>query len=424
MKFPIRIPTLLGIFLVIVLTAGLGFGFEQISRSRTTASGSIIPTGIEITNVSDTTFTVTWQTESPATGAISVESPAAKQTLFDERDSTGALGSYTTHAVTMRTGRANTDYLFTILSNGKAHTQNGTPFRVRTASSLPASDFSLEPAFGIVLTEASLPADGAIVYLTPQGGQTLSALVKPSGSWVIPLHLARTNDLLSYLPAAERIDEDIVVTLGASQAIAATDTLNDNPVPDIVLGKTYDFRKQQAKASPTPAPLASANAAVLGQTTQVSGLFAITAPEQNAALTTNLPLIQGTGQPGKTVSITLGISNPFGGTTTIGADGIWRFTPSQRLDPGQQSVTATSQNASGQPVAVTHLFEVLKSGTQVLGDATPSATLTPTPTLIATDTATLAGQPVPTSGTMLPAILMVLMGIALFAGGGVLLKMP
>lgn len=412
-----RIPTLLGILLVVMLVGGLGFAFERISRGGTSASGSATPTRVEFTNVTEGMFTVSWITQEATTGVVSVESTNAKMTLFDERDVSGKLGKYLTHVATMRTAQSNTEYRITILSNGKKYTSGNEPYRIRTGPAMSSPPpGTLEPAFGIVIGDQNTPAEGAIVYLTPQGGQMLSTLVKSSGSWIIPLNLARTTDLTSYLPVSERIDEDILVRFGTAETTAITDTLNDNPVPDMNVGKTYDFRRQQAKV-PATAP------SVLGQATgQQTYAFAITTPVVNTAIPTNLPSIQGTGVPGKSVSITIGITNPIGGTTVVGADGIWRFTPPQRLSPGKQSVTATSQGASGQTVAATVLFEILKSGTQVLGDATPSATLAPSLPPGATDTATLAGEPIPTSGSILPTIVLLLMGIALFGGGAALAR--
>jgi hypothetical protein len=115
---------------------------------------------------------------------------------------------------------------------------------------------------------------------------------------------------------------------------------------------------------------------------------------------------------------------------------LWSYTPKKPLSPGKQSVTMTTNNLQNKPVAVTHMFEIFKSGTQVLGDATPSATpaspagvLTPTATLapVATDTATptpestLAAQPVPTSGNELPTIILLVIGAGLLLGGGIVL---
>ena len=63
------------------------------------------------------------------------------------------------------------------------------------------------------------------------------------------------------------------------------------------------------------------------------------------------------------------------------------------------------------------MFEILKSGTQVLGDATPSGELEPTPTEEITPE--LTGEPIPTSGSALPTYIL-LMAAAVILGGGVL----
>jgi hypothetical protein len=216
---------------------------------------------------------------------------------------------------------------------------------------------------------------------------------------------------------------------------ALTDTLNDSPVPNMSPGGTYDFRNLNAKAPGL--------SAVLGTTTtKPTNIVSLVIPADGAAVTTTLPLIQGTGVVGKTVALVLGITHPIGDTTIVGPDGVWRYTPKQPLAAGKQSVTVTTANIQNIPVAITHTFEILQSGTQVLGDATPSATptdtttpsptdtLTPTPTttpdlsasISATpDESTLAAQPVPTSGYDLPTILLLVLSVGLILGGGIVL---
>ncbi|KKW10300.1 MAG: hypothetical protein UY49_C0027G0002 [Microgenomates group bacterium GW2011_GWC1_49_7] len=441
MRFPTKIPTLLGIILLVLTVGAVVAGFETYSRSVATASGSIRPDQVRITNVTDTMFTVSWTTELPATGAISLSSPKMNaRVIFDEQD-TIKQGKYTTHSVTFRSATPDTEYAVTILSNGKKHVDEGKPFQIQTAQSLSTSGTALDPAYGTIVTADNQPVRGALVYLTVERSQTLSTITKPSGTWLIPLNLIRTEDLSSYLPVTERMTETILVRGEGTETTAQSDTLNDSPVPDMSLGKTYDFRRLNAKApgtevairpsttnptgSPQPTP-----AAVLGTSTaKPSNIVALTIPAQGAALPTATPLIQGTGIPGKTVSITLGITNPIGGSALVARDGVWTYTPPRALAPGKQSVTITTQNSSNKPVAITHTFEILKSGTQVLGDATPSATLTPTATptatLAATSSATptpestLAAQEVPTSGNQLPTIILLLLGIGLMVGGGI-----
>lgn len=420
MKF--RIPTFIGILLVIALVGAVIFLFESYSRRPGQAGGSVSPVNVAVTNVTDTGFTVVWTTPDPATGAIKLVSP--KQTpsmFFDDRDTTGTMKRYTTHSVSLRSFAPAITYTFEVLSNGKRVIEGNKPYNVTTASTISGGGTKLEPAYGSVNDANGSPVSGAIVLVTLEQGQLLSAITSPSGSWLLSLGFSRTASLDKYLVGRERLTETIRVIWGDQEATAITDTLNDGPVPTMVLGKTYDFRKQQAAVQEAPA--------VLGEKTATSPsavkVVALSSPAQNAMLSTSLPLIQGTGIPGKTVSVVIGITSPVSGTTTVGGDGIWRYTPPKPLGEGKQSVTATTVDERGKVVAFTNTFTILKSGTQVLGEATPSATLTPTPTATSsaspsatpTPTPQLEGEPVPTSGTTLPTILIILLGAGLLTSG-------
>lgn len=427
MRFPLKFPTLIGIAFFLLFVGGFVVVFERVVRLPSRAAVSITPKSVEITNVSDTTFTISWITEEAATGAISVSSEKNKsQVIYDDRDQASGkaglaekLGSYLTHSVSLRSARSNTLYAVKILSNGKTFLDNGKPYDVQTGPTLSGSTSGLEPAYGTIVIPNGQPAQGALVYLTAAEGQKMSTLVTASGSWIIPLNLLRTQDLARYLPYEERMREELLVRLGSEESLATTDTLNDSPVPEMQLGKTYDFRHQQAQSAEPQIATNPPN--VLGETVSspANTKVSIAKPAQGAVLATVVPLIQGTGVPGSHVSITLGIHNPVGATTTVGSDGIWRYTPTKELSPGKQSVTVTAVDENKKPTAITHTFEVLKSGTQVLGLATPSATLAPTMTATPTPISTLAGEPLPQSGNFLPTIILLLLGLGLLTGGAV-----
>lgn len=440
---PRKIPTLLGIGLVVLIVGIVAVFFETTVRTPTGASPSLIPQDVRFTNITDSSFTVTWLTQAPATGVSIISSGQQKaQTVPDERDGNGVLGKYTTHSITFRSAKPDSEYFVKILSNGSEfQDKNNRPYTVKTARTIPSASNGLEPAFGSVITPDNQPADGALVYVTLEGSQVLSSVVKASGSWLIPLNLVRTADLERYLNPTDRVTEDILVRSGGGDATAITDTLNDSPVPAIVIGKTYDFRKQQAKktqeippvvaqatspaASPTKTqlPLAAkpTETDVLG-TQKSSYKINLVSPADGASLSTSLPLIQGTGIPDKVVTITLGITNPTSGTTTVGDDGLWRYTPKKHLGAGKQSVTITTVNEKNKPVAITHMFTILKNGTQVLGEATPSATLTPTFTPIPTETPVASDTPaIPVTATTLPTTLFIVLGILLLVTGALVI---
>lgn len=428
-----KIPTIIGLFLVVLTIMIVRLGFDRIGPLLTKASTTIAPDNVTVTNISDSTFTVTWLTKEPTSGSIRLDGVVPNSFFFDERFSGGnqnaqsASTLYGTHAVTVRNLKPETAYRFTIISNGSSYSNNGKPFEIRTAPTIPGVGTGIEPAYGQLSSSNGSPLEGAIVYLTLEDGQTLSTLTKSSGTWVIPLNLSRSSDLSRYVPQAERINESIVIRANEGESTALTDTLNDNPVPAMTIGKTYDFRKIQAENTQTkPVALApSPSPAVLGTSTQTaSKTVAIVRPADGSALPSNLPVMQGTGVPGNQLLITVGMTQPVSDTLIIGADGIWRYTPIKPLTEGKQSVTITTANAQNKTVAITHTFEILKSGTQVLGDATPSATLTPLPTISddPTPTATLSGDPIPETGSPLPLMLLLILGVGLISGGFAILK--
>jgi hypothetical protein len=224
-----------------------------------------------------------------------------------------------------------------------------------------------------------------------------------------------------------------------AEATAITDSLNDSPVPSIVIGKTYDFRKQQAQTNQPSFATLGSNETVLGEQTSSFPIQSslsnpslevdLTEPKEQSIFTTTRPLISGTGIPGNTVLITLGITHAKSFVVTIQKNGIFQFSPPESLDPGKQSVTITTNDMTGKPVAITRLFEILKSGTQVLGIATPSAALIPSPTVIIptqqvlpspTPTPNLVGQPLPVTGNDTPLIVTTILASGLMLLGGIL----
>ena len=427
-----KIPTIVGLLLVVAAVMVFRFAFDRVTPLLTRASVTHTPNNVTVTNISDTTFTVTWTTTEPTSGSVRLNGAIPDGLFFDERYADSAAkkqpstATYTTHSVTVRNLKPESDYTFTILSNGTPNLNNGKPYEIKTGSTISGLGTGIEPAYGQLTAQNGLPFEGALVYLTLENGQTLSTMTKATGTWVIPLNLVRTTDLSRYVANAERINASIVIRSHEGESTALTDTLNDNPVPVMTIGKTYDFRKIQAENHPpqklaqtTPTPI------VLGANTDTSKqTVAIIKPADGSAIPSNLPLIQGTGIAGNQILITVGIERPTSDTVIVGTDGIWRYTPIKPLAEGKQSVTITTTNAQSKTVAITHTFEILKSGTQVLGDATPSATLTPLPTLAEepTPTATLTGDPIPETGFPLPLITLIILGLGLLSSGVVVLK--
>lgn len=445
MKFPRKIPTILGILMIGFLVFIVGLGSHIIFRDDSTrASKSSEPRDIQITNVTDTSFSVSWFTPDLSTGAILVSGNGIKkQTYFDDRDKQTEMNSYLTHTITVRALQQNTTYKFTILSGSKQFQDNGKEFSTVTAGTLPTPNGNVGPAYGSIRTSEDKPATGAIVSLSFSGSQTLSTTVTESGSWIIPIYLIRNTDLSEYSNFDKSTVLYITVKHPDGDASIITTVGADSPVPVVTLGKSYDFRLNAQVPTPTLAVIAKDNSqntkSVLGamteETASPSSIIAINQPSDNASLVSNQPLFSGTGIPSKKLTITLSTANPKTNSITISADGTWKFTPLKPLAAGKQSITISTVDKNGKQVIITRSFEIMKSGTQVLGDATPSASIAPTtaitatPTRVATHSATLAPTPTTASSSGLPAsgnwnitLIMLTVG-AIFIFGGLIVAL-
>ncbi|MDO8451904.1 MAG: fibronectin type III domain-containing protein [bacterium] len=422
MHTQIKIPTLLallflgGILGAIVLFFELSSGVQQ---------GKTAPSRVEITNITDRSFTISWVTEAPSSGSIKVKDKTQEKIAGDERDESSKQKKYTTHSASVVDLEPSTSYTATIISDGKEYQGNLEAWEITTFPEIPLPSILREPAYGTVLTTDEKPADGALVYVKLDGSQKLSALVKASGTWLVPLSFIRQSDGMKFLPPESILGETIEVVLSDQNASALTDTDNDAPVPSIVLGNTYDFRKKTTVRPPRENTDTQLPRLIEPKTLSPFSIE-LTSPREGARITSGIPLVQGMGIPGKLVTITLGITDPISDTTIIGSDGIWRYVPKKPLGWGRQSITATTTDEQKKPLAMTRTFEILKSGTQVLGEATPSASLTPTstpafiPTPTPLDFISPTPQPVPVTASSFPLLFLAIAGAVCIACGSVL----
>jgi len=427
MNVPKKIPTLLALFILFFTIGAISFLVQKVTSGKTSASPSTEPINLTITNVSDTSAKVIWQTATATTGMVTLKTKSnTKISAYDERDVAGKLIKYTAHSVAVKNLQPNTTYDMNVLSDGKQFPAKDKPaYTLQTGPTIMDTTSSgFEPSYGMVKTNDGKPAGGGLLIVTLEDSQPISTLITGSGSWIIPLNFIRTKDLSRYVPAKSQMTETITIYYDTQITGGITDTDNDAPVGDMTIGGSYDFRNQQTKRKATNTLAGTdTGGTVLGTTattpTPVPGKIggvAITAPVQNASLVSNRPLIQGTGIQGKTVTVTVGIEKPVSGKTTVGANSLWSFTPVKPLSNGKQSVTITTVDDKGKAIALTTTFTILKAGSQVLGDATPSATLEPTPE------ASITAEPMPEPGGSLPTIILIIMGVGMIAGGMVFLR--
>lgn len=427
----IHFPTALGL---LILFLAIGFGIYW-AKTKTVAEpagvGAAAPKQVRVTNVSDTAFTVSWLTDQNAAGKakLGIDANAIKDLFGDDRDQlSGETGSFTAHHLTAKNLKANTKYFFKIESGGKAYDNQGKPFEVTTGMSLgnpPAAD----PIYGQVLTAAQTPAEGVIVYVNLANAAPLSALAKTGGNWAMSLSTARTADLKTYLTYDSQATIVNLIAQGGSQgsAPAITTTANDNPVPNIILGQSHDFR---AQALPSPSPNLNGSTAsassnfslepLIAQSetaTPGAGTVTLTNPSVSGeVINATRPAFIGSGPPGTVLAITINSPQTYTGTATVDNAGEWEFVPPQGLGVGAHEITIAYLDSAGAEQTLTRNFIIAAAG----DTSVPAITATPSGST-ATDSgrtsmpSTGSGVPHPGAGEL--SLILLLTGAGLLIGG-------
>jgi len=456
-----RIPTILGI---LFLAGGLGVGIFVVNQGTggflPKASPESTPKNVKITNISDTTFTISFLTDSATPGYVKYGTEANKlqQQTSDDRDQlSGSVGQFTTHHITLRNLTAATPYYVAIgTASREIYTDNGKPYMVTTAPKIGGAPEALT-AYGSVVTKASTPANDSIVYVSVEGASPLSTLVKSSGSWAIPLSTARTKSLSSYISTTPDTLVDVFVQgkESANVATAKVSVAKTQPVATITLGQQgVDLTGVDAGTTATPADssstAASGSASATSSTTTTNSTSSgdaskFSASQLNPAtestssavaslgitfsnpsvngeeLNTTKPALQGKA-PAKTVlSIEVHSDPVYKGSVTTDANGNWSFTPSADLKPGDHTITVSYKDANGKTVTEKRTFKVLAMGTSTnpAFTSTPSASPSPSPTSSASARVkkVASGSAVPKSGAVENTYMLLLAGVLfMFAG--------
>jgi hypothetical protein len=363
-----KIPTLLGIFLLLAGTvAGITLtGGPRIYNSK--ASNSCIPQNVQITNQTHSAFDLSFLTDSDCRLDLLIDN----RTITDHRDNSKV------HYFQISNLKEDTLYSYSLIGNGQKF-ENKT-YQVQTGkkpqSPLPTSNL----AWGKVFDSNHLPATNAVVYLNIPGALPLSALVTSSGNWSISLASCfneSKNDW--FIPPSDTPEDLIVISADGSQSQVSGNTRNNNPVPDIILGKN-SFSSISEPDSFSLGELSTANS-----TSTLSSLQIIS-PKEGETIHTATPDIFGKAAPNSTITVDLSPLYSQAENAFVDSQGVWHHSPTTPLSPGSYSITITASDVStGQPLTVKRSFTVAKGSTTLLENqplaftASASATRVPTP---------------------------------------------
>ena len=377
-----RIPIIF-LIAIIILVFFLLFLLKQ-SKTKTPGRQGIEINKFEIGNVTPGTVAIYWRSNIPITGYVKYGTDAKNldQSAYNNLDINNQLNQRQNHLITIKNLASEQTYYFTFILNGEQFNNiDNQPFNFKTAQKTNKTT-QYSSIYGKVINEKDIPITNAIVILRINNALPLISATKDDGSFLLSVrsifsvaNLEPITELDNSKVKLETIDED-----GNILKIEAAMTDISPNVGKIVLkkGKSSLFAKnnqfeQKLNQGPTKIPLEP---------------FDIIYPINNSSIPGRQPLYKGTANPNSQITAQI---NPEKLKFSVTADekGIWSYNGPQNLIAGEHELIINSFNAIGKKIEKKSKFIVLKSGEAVLGEATPSGTLTPT-------------LPVPTSTTTEP----------------------
>jgi len=401
-----KIPTFVGLLLIIGGIGILSWLLQNHLLFIGNANPSEAPTDIRISNISDTSFTLSYTTEALVPGSLSFgKDKNISQVALDDRDqATGVLTNHTVHSITIRNLTPLTQYFFAIHSGDTTFTNGQNLYQTTTGPVLTVTPSSQNPLVGKVVLPSGDIATETIVYVQTPNSQILSTLVKPSGLFVLPFNAIRNNNLNSFLSFNNGTVLQLLATNQSLNSQVLASLSPDGTIPTITLSQNYDFTISQAPLS-SPSGQRSFFPVFPALVTAIPDIII---PADNASLIDIQPDFSGSALSNSSVAITIVSSVTMHTIVTADNKGFWSFRPPQPLPPGKQIISITAKDPSGTSKTIQHSFTILEAGSQVVQSATPSATpvvtATPTPVPTATITQTITPTSNPTQElTLTPA---------------------
>lgn len=415
MKKVRTIPSIIG---VAVLLFGLIAGVYLSGRVNffsSKASSDCTPNNPQITNLTHNSFDISFVTDTDCFAQVVADG----RNIFDIRQNQSKT-TRKTHYFRVSNLKPEQSYNFSITSGGQNF--DFTSYQVKTSKTpngqLPSSNL----AWGRVLEADNTPGQDAIIYLNVPGASPLSAFVGNDGRWNISLAFSLSADKQSWFKPEPDLPEEIIVMSGSSPpTIVNSSTGRNDPVPDIILGKSQDISPLPS-LSLTSTPVTPS----VSLTPTVSqGELAIDNPKEGESITAILPDFFGRSLAGSTVELSLSPAAGTAGRTTASATGSWHWSPSQALAPGPYTLRAASLGET-----ISRQFQVISSDYGLAFTASSSAT-TATPTInqtptLASPTTALTATPttavkktlpstssgVPTTGNSSPTIVIIILALS------------
>jgi hypothetical protein len=374
-----KIPTILVILLITLGIPLTMFAIKNQTIFQSKASDSQEPQDIKITNISNKSFTISYQTNTPTTGSISygLDEKLGKSELDDIDKEKGSFSPKKIHSITIKELMPATKYHLSIISGSNTYLDTGTPFEITTGTNISSPSSNMQAVKGkIVLPDGNAPSE-ALIYLNAENSQLLSSTTTKDGVFSFSLKDLRTNNLSSYFDMNNNAVFKIFATNGSLKSTALVSLNQVESIPTITLSNDYNFVQEAS-------PISSKSAETSGFPSIISSSDhlkpAIINPKKDQSLTDQKPQFRGTSLPNEKVEIIIHSDEQITAQVTADRNGNWTYKPTENLSPGIHTITIKTRDSQGILITIMQSFTVFAAESQLSKSPTPSAAPIPTPT--------------------------------------------
>jgi hypothetical protein len=418
MKKHKTIPTILGILILLFGTIGGVYLVTNTNFTPTQAETEISPNDIKVSNFSDNSLTISFFTDSPTLGSVQWGTTPNLGNTTTEED----LTLKKSHYIVINDLEPGTTYYYKIGSGEAVFDNAGIPWQTQTLETIDSVPNS-GVISGTVVDSAGSGVANAIVYVDSEGITTLSAQTQESGSFIIPLTLVDLDP--------EAVLQVFVQTESGETSSAQVLASSTNPIPQMVLGQTHDFRNIEVSPD-TGLPKSSIDVPDENIELESKIILASTTPaptptkpvtleniDEGQVVETDTPKFSGEAPAGTRLTITVE-SDPITEQLTVPPSGDWSWTVPEGLEPGEHTITIQWLDISGVLRELTRSFTV---SAQEMPSASPTLKPSPTPkpstSPSATPKATILATPtpMPVSGSLTHTLVVSIIGIGLVSMG-------
>lgn len=395
-----KIPTILGIFFILLGILLTTFLLNNQTAFKSRASNSDEPLNVKITNITDTSFTMTYQTPTAVTGSVSYGSDKklGESELEDVDREKGSFSPKKIHSISVKKLVPSTKYYLTIISGSSTSLNSGNPFEITTGRNISSSSAKQNILKGkIVLPDGSPPPE-ALVYLSADNSQLLSSTTAKNGTYSFSLKNLRTNDLSAYFNIDENTVFKIVAIDGSLTSSVSTTLGQADSIPTITLSNNYDFAQEFPSVASKSAKSSTAGFPSIASSKKYTKPQIIS-PKEKQSINSQKPQFRGTSLPNERVEIIIHSDEQITTHITAGGNGNWTYQPPTNLSPGLHTITIKSRDSQGILTTIMQSFTVFAAETtQTTTPTTPSAT----PTLSASPTLMPLPTQIPTLAIISP----------------------